>query len=135
MVNVGPKPAVSRRAIAEGKLFLSPGTGRLIQEQTLPKGSPVEVARLAGIQAAKQTHQLIPLCHSLNLDFADVEVELKENFFLITSRVECRRSTGVEMEALTAVSVAALTLYDMIKAVDRNMTLGEIRLLKKQKEE
>jgi cyclic pyranopterin phosphate synthase len=135
MVNIGQKAVVTRIATAEGKLFLSPGTQELIQQRSLPKGSPVETARLAGIQAAKQAHQLIPLCHSLNLDYADVEVELKKDCFLIRSRVECRWSTGVEMEALTAVAVAGLTLYDMIKAVDKSMMLGEIRLLKKQKQD
>lgn len=133
MVDVGSKDLMSRRAIAEGKLFLSPKTGEVIQEAGLPKGNPFEVARLAGIQAAKQTSQLIPLCHNLNLDLVDVQIELEEEGFLIRSEVNCRGATGVEMEALVAVSVAALTLYDMCKAVDKEMTIGEIRLVEKTK--
>jgi len=105
----------------------------VIRKAGLPKGNPFEVARLAGIQAAKQTSQLIPLCHNLNLDLVDVQIELQEEGFLIRSEVSCRGATGVEMEALAAVSIAALTLYDMCKAVDKEMTLGEIRLVEKTK--
>jgi len=133
MVDVGTKDLISRKAIAEGKLFLSPQTGEVIRTAGLPKGNPFEVARLAGIQAAKLTSQLIPLCHNLNLDLVDVQIELQEEGFLIRSEVSCRGATGVEMEALAAVSVAALTLYDMCKAVDKEMTLGEIRLVEKTK--
>ena len=135
MVDVGGKEVVRRRAIAECQLFFSPQTGEVIRDAGLPKGNPFEVARLAGIHAAKQTSQLIPLCHNLSLDFVDVQIELQEGGFLIRSQVTCRGATGVEMEALTAVSVAALTLYDMCKAVDREMTIGEIRLVEKTKEE
>ena len=106
----------------------------MILETGLPKGSPFEVARLAGIQAAKQTSRLIPLCHDLNLDFVDVQIELTENELAIRSQVSCRWATGVEMEALTAVSVAALTLYDMCKAADKEMTITRIRLVEKTKE-
>ena len=133
MVDVGTKDLISRKAIAEGKLFLSSQTGEVIRKAGLPKGNPFEVARLAGIQAAKLTSQLIPLCHNLNLDLVDVQIELQEEGFLIRSEVSCRGATGVEMEALAAVSVAALTLYDMCKAVDKEMTLGEIRLVEKTK--
>ena len=133
MVDVGTKDLISRKAIAEGKLFLSSQTGEVIRKAGLPKGNPFEVARLAGIQAAKQTSQLIPLCHNLNLDLVDVQIELQEEGFLIRSEVSCRGATGVEMEALAAVSVAALTLYDMCKAVDKEMTIGEIRFLEKTK--
>ncbi len=133
MVDVGTKDLIRRKAIAEGKLFLSSQTGEVIRKAGLPKGNPFEVARLAGIQAAKQTSQLIPLCHNLNLDLVDVQIELQEEGFLIRSEVSCRGATGVEMEALAAVSVAALTLYDMCKAVDKAMILGEIRLVEKTK--
>ncbi|MEE8160717.1 MAG: cyclic pyranopterin monophosphate synthase MoaC [Acidobacteriota bacterium] len=135
MVDISEKKMARRTAVAEGKLFILGRTRKLILETALPKGSPFEAARLAGIQAAKQTSQLIPLCHNLTLDLVDVEIELQEDAFLIRSRVCCRWATGVEMEALTAVSVAALTLYDMCKAVDRKMVIGEVRLLEKTKDE
>ena len=134
MVDIGEKQVVRRTARAEGIVRLSSGTAQVILEAGLPKGNPFEVARLAGIQAAKGTSRLIPLCHDLNLDFVDVQIELNENELSIRSRVSCRWATGVEMEALTAVSVAALTLYDMCKAVDKGMTIGEIRLVEKTKE-
>ena len=133
MVDISEKQVVQRTARAEGTVQLSPGTGQLILEAGLPKGNPFEVARLAGIQAAKQTSRLIPLCHDLNLDFVDVQIELGENVLAIRSQVSCRWATGVEMEALTAVSVAALTLYDMCKAVDKEMTITQIRLVEKTK--
>lgn len=135
MVDIGEKQIVRRTAAAEGHVRLSPGTGQLILESSLPKGNPFEVARLAGIQAAKQTSRLIPLCHDLNLDFVDVQIELDGSDLVIRSQVSCRWATGVEMEALMAVSMAALTLYDMCKAVDKEMTIGEIRLVEKTKEE
>lgn len=135
MVDIGEKQIVRRTAAAEGHVRLSPGTGQLILESSLPKGNPFEVARLAGIQAAKQTSRLIPLCHDLNLDFVDVQIELDGSDLAIRSQVSCRWATGVEMEALMAVSMAALTLYDMCKAVDKDMTIGEIRLVEKTKEE
>jgi cyclic pyranopterin phosphate synthase len=134
MVDIGEKQVVRRTARAEGSVRLSPGTSQLILETGLPKGNPFEVARLAGIQAAKQTSRLIPLCHDLNLDFVDVQIELTENELAIRSQVSCRWATGVEMEALTAVSVAALTLYDMCKAADKEMTITRIRLVEKTKE-
>ena len=134
MVDIGDKVRLSRKAVAEGKLFFGQETRDALQAQTLPKGNPFEVARIAGIQAAKQTEKLIPLCHQLCLDHVDVEIELADDHFLIKSKVSCRWSTGVEMEALTAVTVAALTLYDMCKAVDGNLVLQEIRLLEKTKE-
>ncbi|MEE8350077.1 MAG: cyclic pyranopterin monophosphate synthase MoaC [Acidobacteriota bacterium] len=133
MVDISEKQAVRRTARAEGSVKLSAGTGQLILEKGLPKGNPFEVARLAGIQAAKQASRLIPLCHDLSLDFVDVQIELDENDLVITSRVSCRWATGVEMEALTAVAVAALTVYDMCKAVDKGMIIGGIRLVEKTK--
>ncbi|MEE8586394.1 MAG: cyclic pyranopterin monophosphate synthase MoaC [Acidobacteriota bacterium] len=134
MVDISHKKRVRRTAVAEGKLFVSPQTADLIRSQSLPKGEPFEVARIAGIQAAKQTARLIPLCHDISLDFVDVQIELSGTAWTIRSTVACRWATGVEMEALTAVSVAALTLYDMCKAVDKQMTIGEIRLVSKEKE-
>ncbi len=135
MVDIGEKRLLRRTARAEGRLQVSKATRGKILDAGLPKGNPFEVARLAGIQAAKQTSQLIPLCHNLNLDFVDVDIELQETAFQIRSTVSCRWATGVEMEALTAVAVAGLTLYDMCKAVDPEMVLGEIRLIEKIKEE
>ena len=133
MVDIGEKRPVRRRAVAEGKLWFGEETGKALEAHSLPKGNPFEVARIAGIQAAKQTEQLIPLCHSISLDFADVEIEQKKDHFLIRSEVACRWATGAEMEALTAVAVAGLTLYDMCKAVDQNLELSEVRLLVKRK--
>ena len=135
MVDIGEKRLLRRTARAEGRLQVSKATRGKILDAGLPKGNPFEVARLAGIQAAKQTSRLIPLCHNLNLDFVDVDIELQETAFQIRSTVSCRWATGVEMEALTAVAVAGLTLYDMCKAVDPEMLLGEIRLVEKIKEE
>jgi len=133
MVDVGAKTAVTREALAEGKVFISPETSAAVKGAGLPKGSPFEVARLAGIQAAKRTADLIPLCHNIGLNFVDVEIELKRDHFYISSCARCRNVTGVEMEALTAVSVAALTLYDMCKAIDKGMRLEGIRLVRKEK--
>lgn len=133
MVDISEKDRVNRRAKAQGKLFFGKETREAIQKQGLPKGNPFEVARIAGIQAAKQAEQLIPLCHKLCLDYVNVDIELADDHFLISSDVGCRWSTGVEMEALTGVTVAALTLYDMCKAVDDNLILKEVRLLEKSK--
>jgi len=133
MVDISRKKPVTRRAVAEGKVFVSSDTQEAIRDLSLPKGNPFEVARLAGIQAAKQAASLIPLCHNINLDFADVQIVLEDYGFSIRAEVKCRWATGVEMEALTAVSVAALTLYDMCKAVDPQMVIGEISLVKKTK--
>jgi len=133
MVDISAKDRVERRAKAQGKLFFGEETRDALQEHGLPKGNPFEVARIAGIQAAKQTERLIPLCHKLCLDYVNVDIELAYDHFLIKSDVSCRWSTGVEMEALTGVTVAALTLYDMCKAVDDNLVLKEVRLLEKSK--
>ncbi len=134
MVDVSGKTQGRREARAQGRVAISPGTASLVTASGLPKGNPFEVARLAGIQAAKQTSQLIPLCHNLPLDWVNVDIELQDACFLITADVVCRSATGVEMEALTAVSAAALTVYDMCKAVDKQMVIGEIRLVYKRKE-
>ncbi len=135
MVDISSKPKLFREAIAEGKLFVAAETLERLREKRLPKGGPLEVARLAGVQGAKETSRLIPLCHQLSLDFVDVEIESGADCFSIRSRAVCRQATGVEMEALTAVAVAALTLYDMCKAVDKTMSIGEIRLVRKSKGE
>jgi len=135
MIDIGKKKHVLRKARAEGKMFFGEETRRAIQAHSLPKGNPFEVARIAGIQAAKQTEQLIPLCHKICLDFVDVQIQLAKDHFLIRSEVSCHWATGVEMEALAAVTVAALTLYDMCKAVDKNLLLKEIRLLEKSKDQ
>lgn len=132
MVAVGEKPVTARFARAEARVLMQPATARLIRDRQLAKGDVVEVARLAGIMATKRTDELIPLCHSLGLDGATVDFEhLGENELRIESRVEVHGRTGVEMEALTAVSIAALTVYDMCKAVDRGMVITGIRLLEK----
>ncbi len=135
MVDVSHKPVQLRTAAAEGRLAVSSATIDLVRDSSLPKGAPVEAARLAGIQAAKSTSRLIPLCHDLNLDHIDVDIQLEKAAFAIRSEVTSRRATGVEMEALTAVVVAALTLYDMCKAVDSGMSIEAIRLISKKKED
>jgi cyclic pyranopterin phosphate synthase len=134
MVDIGEKEHVRRRAIAQGRLLFGKETREALRSHSLPKGNPFEVARIAGIQAAKRAEQLIPLCHSLPLDFVNVEIEAEADHFLIRSEVSCRWSTGVEMEALTAVVVAGLSLYDMCKAVDPDLKLCQIHLLEKSKE-
>jgi cyclic pyranopterin phosphate synthase len=134
MVDVGAKSVTEREARAEGRIRMSPQTLSMIIEGEHPKGDVLAVARVAGIMAAKKTHDLIPLCHSLNL--SSVKVELRPGkdgqSIDIASRCKLSGQTGVEMEALTAVSVAALTLYDMCKAVDRGMVIDGIRLLEKK---
>ena len=131
MVDVSGKAPTSRRAIAESFIRLSSKTMILIGRQKLPKGDAVEAARLAGILAAKRTPELIPLCHPLPLTHVDVKAELMRSGVRFTSTVSCSGPTGVEMEALTAVSIAALTLYDMVKAVEKGATISKIRLLEK----
>jgi cyclic pyranopterin phosphate synthase len=134
MVDVGHKPDTEREAVARGEVRMRPETLRLIREGNLPKGDVLATARVAGIMAAKRTAELIPLCHTLLLTHVGVDFALDEegNRVVITATVRCRGKTGVEMEALTAVSVAALTIYDMAKAVERGMVIGEIRLLEKR---
>lgn len=134
MVDVGAKPQVERMARAAGSVSMQPATLQLIRAGALKKGDVFAVARLAGIMAAKQTATLIPLCHPLALTHLDVELELDAAASSVRILALARTSaqTGVEMEALTAVSVAALTVYDMAKAVDREMRIGEIRLLEKR---
>ncbi|MBS0260622.1 MAG: cyclic pyranopterin monophosphate synthase MoaC [Planctomycetes bacterium] len=132
MVDVGSKPVTARMARASGKITMAPDTMRTILDRKLSKGDVVEVARLAGIMAAKKTPELIPLCHSLGLDSVAVDIRpLDETTLVIEATVQVQARTGVEMEALTAVSVAALTVYDMCKSIDRGMIIGPICLLEK----
>jgi cyclic pyranopterin phosphate synthase len=131
MVDVSEKASTSRRAVAEGCVGLSAATLRLISRRGLPKGDPLETARLAGIMAAKRTADLIPLCHPLPLTFVDVQAETGAVSVRFVATVACEGPTGVEMEALVAVSVAALTLYDMVKAVQKDACIERIRLLEK----
>ena len=132
MVDVGAKPQSRRRAVARAELRVAPETARRLRE--LPKGDALATAQLAGIMAAKRTSELIPLCHPLPLSHVAVELEVREDRVEITASAETTAQTGVEMEALTAATVAALTVYDMAKAVDKEMTIGEVRLLEKTKE-
>lgn len=133
MVDISEKKATIREAVAVGRISMSPATISLILNGNIPKGDVLAVARIAGIMAAKRTDDLIPMCHGILLDTVSLEFEPEGDRGSITIRsvVKCTYKTGVEMEALTAVSVAALTIYDMCKAVDRTMMIGEIRLIKK----
>ncbi len=128
MVDTSDKPETLRRAIASARVLMSPETVTAISDRRTPKGDPLETARLAGIIAAKRTAELIPLCHPLPLTHVDVRAELQELGVYLEAEVTTRAQTGVEMEALTAVSVAALTVYDMCKAVDKAITITDIRL-------
>jgi cyclic pyranopterin phosphate synthase len=131
MVDVGDKPVTAREALARGEITMSATVLRLIRKGALAKGDPLQVARLAGIMAAKKTAELIPLCHPLPLTHVSVELIETRRGYRIEARVRTSSQTGVEMEALTAVSVACLTLYDMLKAADKTMTIGGIRLTEK----
>jgi cyclic pyranopterin phosphate synthase len=131
MVDVGDKPSSRRRAVARGEVRMAAETARRLRE--LPKGDALATAQLAGIMAAKRTSDLIPLCHPLPLTRVDVGLSVTESAVEIVATVETTAQTGVEMEALTAVAVAALTVYDMAKAIDKGMVVGEVRLLEKVK--
>jgi cyclic pyranopterin phosphate synthase len=133
MVDVGGKPETERMAVAKGEIVMKPETLALIKEGAMKKGDVLGVARLAGIMAAKNTASLIPLCHPLALTHIRVDLELEQSLpgVRITAEVKTTGKTGVEMEALTAVSVAALTVYDMTKAVEKTMQIGNIRLVEK----
>jgi len=133
MVDVGGKPLSRRRAVARAEISMSPETARRLD--SLPKGDALATAQLAGIMAAKRTSELIPLCHPLPLTKIDVTLAVRGAAVEITATVETTAQTGVEMEALTAASVAALTVYDMCKAVDSSMIIGDVRLLEKTKEQ
>ena len=133
MVNVGEKPVTSRRAIAKGEITMQPQTLKMITDGNSKKGDVLAVARLAGITGAKQTASLIPLCHPLGLDHVSLDLQADGDLpgVIITATCSVTGRTGIEMEAMTAVSVAALTVYDMCKAVDRTMTIGNVRLTHK----
>jgi cyclic pyranopterin phosphate synthase len=133
MVNVGHKPLQRRRAVAVGKLVCKVTTIRALKRNALPKGDVLTVAQIAGIQAAKRAAELIPLCHPLGLNLVEVNFKVRATAIEIICAAETTAKTGVEMEALTGVSVAALTLYDMCKAVDKTMRIEGIRVLEKFK--
>jgi len=128
MVDTAGKEISSRRAVASARVLMKKETITALREHRTPKGDPLETARLAGIMAAKKTAELIPLCHPLPLTHIDVQANLEDNGISLTAEVSTNAQTGVEMEALTAVSVAALTIYDMCKALDKGMTITEIVL-------
>jgi cyclic pyranopterin phosphate synthase len=132
MVDVGDKPITSREAVARGRITMSREALRQIRTGAAKKGDPLQTARLAGIMAAKRTSEVIPLCHPLPLSHADISLVPLRDGYEIEARVRTSAQTGVEMEALHAVAVAALTIYDMIKAVDKRMVIGEIRLVEKR---
>lgn len=134
MVDVGDKPIVRRTAVAEGSITLHPDTIAAINDKALPKGDVLTVAKIAGINAAKQTSTIIPLCHQILIDQVDITFTLETERILITATARCSGRTGIEMEALSAVSGAALGIYDMCKAVDKAMVIGPIRLIEKRKE-
>jgi cyclic pyranopterin phosphate synthase len=131
MVDVGGKDVTDRRAIAAATVRVSAETARAIRDGDAPKGDVVGTARIAGIQAAKRTAELIPLCHPLPLSFADVRIEVGDDRVEIQAEARTSAQTGVEMEALTAASVAALTVYDMVKGIERGVTIEGVRLLEK----
>jgi cyclic pyranopterin phosphate synthase len=134
MVAVGHKPVQRRRAVAAGKLLCAPATIRALKKKALPKGDVLTVAQIAGIQAAKRTAEWIPLCHPLALAHVEVNFQIRPAAIEIACAAETAAQTGVEMEALTGVAAAALTLYDMCKAVDKTMRIENIRLVEKIKE-
>jgi cyclic pyranopterin phosphate synthase len=133
MVDVGDKPVSRREAVAQGRIRLAPATLALLRQRRLRKGNVLVTAEIAGIQAAKRTADWIPLCHPLPLTRVVVRCELAARGVTVTGTAACRGQTGVEMEALTAVSAALLTIYDMCKAVDKRMVIGPIRLVRKTK--
>ncbi len=135
MVNISHKPKVRREAVAYGKVNLKEETIKLIRESLIKKGDVLLVAKIAAISGAKRTSDLIPLCHNIEIETVDVDFTVMDNAVEIRSYAVCTDKTGIEMEALTAVAVAALTIYDMCKAVDRSITITDIRLLQKKKSE
>jgi cyclic pyranopterin monophosphate synthase len=134
MVNVGHKPIQRRRALTEGKLICQPATIHALKKNALPKGDVLTVAQIAGIQAAKKTGELIPLCHPLSLNHVEVSFKVRRTAIEIVCAAETISQTGVELEALVGVTVAALTLYDMCKAVDKTMRIEGIRVVEKIKQ-
>ncbi len=134
MVNVSNKPIVRRTAVATGKILCAETTIQLIQENNIAKGDVLSVARIAAIMGGKNTSQLIPLCHNIGIDAIQVDLTLLSDGVELTATATCTDKTGIEMEALTAVSIGALTIYDMCKAVDKTMRIEGIHLIKKTKE-
>lgn len=134
MVDVGKKEVIRRTAVAAGRIRMAVATVDALREQALPKGDVLNTARIAGVMAAKRTSDLIPLCHGLNLTHVDLDFTVKDFEVEIKATARISARTGVEMEALTAVSVAALTIYDMCKAVDKDMVIDDIKVLEKFKE-
>jgi len=132
MVDVGDKTETDREAVAAAEIRVNRATLRAVRSGAVKKGDPLQTARLAGIMAAKRTAELIPLCHTLPLSYVDVEIRPAVWGYRLTATVRTHGRTGVEMEALAAVSVAALTIYDMLKAMDRGMTIDRIRVLEKR---
>lgn len=132
MVDVGDKAETAREAVARGRITVGPAALRAIRAGKVKKGDPLQAARLAGIVAAKRTADLIPLCHQLPLSHVDVGITREKTGYTIEARVRTTARTGVEMEALTAVAVAALTIYDMLKAIDKTMVIGEICVMEKR---
>jgi cyclic pyranopterin phosphate synthase len=135
MVDVGGKDVIWRTATATGRVSMHPETVGLLRQKALPKGDALNTAKIAGVMAAKRAPDLIPLCHGLNLTSVDLDFTVEDDGVEILAVARANDRTGVEMEALAAVSVAALTLYDMCKAVDKGMVIGEVRLLEKTKKE
>lgn len=133
MVDIGKKPVVHREAEARGKIFLKAGTIELIRANGIKKGDVLSTARIAAICGGKKTSELIPLCHNIPINQIQVSFEIKEDGVGIIARASCDARTGIEMEVLTAVSIAALTIYDMCKSVDKEMVISDIRLISKSK--
>jgi cyclic pyranopterin monophosphate synthase len=131
MVDVGDKPVTERRALARARVRMLPETAAAVRRGDAPKGDVIGTARIAGIQAAKRTAELIPLCHPLPLSYVDVAIEVGETMVTLTAEARTTAETGVEMEAMTAASVAALTVYDMVKGVERGVEVGPVTLLEK----
>jgi cyclic pyranopterin monophosphate synthase len=132
MVDISSKAVTARRAVAQGKVLLTPEIARAIREDVVAKGNVLEVAKIAGIQAAKKTSELVPLCHPIPLSSIQLELQLKAHELWIRAEIKADAKTGAEMEALTAVSVAALVVYDMCKGIDKGMEIGSISLLEKE---
>lgn len=133
MIDIGHKPDQIRTARAEGKIKLHPATVKLIRENKVQKGDVLTLAEIAGIQGGKKTSELIPLCHPLQIAKIEVKTKLTKYGVIATSMAKCTGKTGIEMEAITSVSIALITIYDMCKAVDKNMEIGEIKLIEKRK--
>lgn len=135
MVDISNKPVIHRKATATGKIYMQPQSIELIKKHQIKKGEVLSVARIAAINGAKRTSELIPLCHNIPINLIDVQFSIQPEGIEISARAECDGKTGVEMEALAAVSIAALTIYDMCKAVDKKMVISEITLKEKIKNE